>query len=154
MAQTIGRYNNGTGIGLTASAAKTIIQLLAPTNQMVRFLELTLSFGKATGNYADGDTFKVRVMVQTTAGTMSAATEVHNDSGRNLTLQTAVTHTATVEPTNTNELWVLFGSLYRQNNFAKVFMPFPITVVEGTRVGIEVTATQDSTCYPAIVWEE
>jgi hypothetical protein len=158
MAGVYGRYTNATGIALTGTTAKTIIQITAPANQLIILRELTLGFQRTTGTFADGDDFKIRILVQSTAGTMTGATEVHHDSGRNLTLQAAVTHTASAEPTAGNELWTLYGSLYRQSNVYRSFIvpggPSGIYVVENTRVGIEITADVDTTVYPSIVWEE
>jgi hypothetical protein len=148
MAGVIGRYSNSTGISLTGATLKTVVQITAPTNQMVVLRSIEIGFA---GTFADGDDWKLRVLTQSTAGTMSAATEVHNDSGRNLTLQAAVTHTASAEPTAGSELWCRYGSLYSQRNTLAVVN---IPVVEATRLGIEVTADVAATCYIAIVWEE
>lgn len=152
MPRTIGRYSNSTGISLTAATAKTVIQLTAPTNTPLDFLEFTCGF--ATSSPALGDDFKIRILRQTTAGTMTAATEVHADSGRNLTLQGAVTHTATAEPTAGDELWVLYGSLYLQASIRLPFNVGSIVITENTRLGIEVTTDINSTIYPCIEWAE
>lgn len=147
----IGRYSNSSGISLGIGTAKTVVQLTAPANQRVAFLELKLGFA---GTFAAGDDFKIRLLRQTTAGTMTAATEVKADSGRDLTLQTAVTHTATAEPTAGEELDVTYGSLYQQSNVRLTFDLRDIDITENTRLGVEVTTDVASTCYPTIVWAE
>jgi hypothetical protein len=151
MAGVIGLYSNATGIALTAATAKTVIQITAPTNQLLFLQEVMIGFA---GTFADGDDIKVRFMRQTTAGTMTAATEVHADSGRNLTLQGAVTHTSTAEPTNSDELKVHYHSAFHQRTMRLVFGPREFPIVEATRVGIEITSDAAATCYPAIRWEE
>jgi hypothetical protein len=151
MASTIGRYSNPSGIALTAATAKTVIQVTAPANQRVDFLELTIGFA---GTFADGDDIKIRLLRQTTAGTMTAATEVHADSGRNLTLQSAVSHTATAEPTAGDDLFVHYFSGFHQRIARLRFPTGDIVITENTRLGVEVTSDAAATCYPSIVWAE
>ena len=84
-------------VALSAATAKTIVQIVAPSNHRLKVL--------AWGTYFDGtsstaEPVQVVLMRQTTAGTMSSLTPVKNDDSIAETLQTTAQHTATVEPTS------------------------------------------------------
>ncbi|MHA1951220.1 MAG: hypothetical protein ACW987_15305 [Candidatus Thorarchaeota archaeon] len=85
----------GTEIALSAATAKTILQILAPTNQRLWIAEWSVSFDAS----ALADAVEVELVFQTTAGTMSAATERKDDPSLSETLQVVGQFNATSEPT-------------------------------------------------------
>jgi hypothetical protein len=89
---------NGISTGI---ALKTLLQLLAATNQRVRLLEIAVAFH---GIVNTNEPIQTDVMRQSTAGTMSALTPVTLDDDLAETVQTTAQHTATAEPTAGNIL--------------------------------------------------
>ena len=84
-------------IALVASVAKTVLQIVAPTNQRVAVKGWSVSFD---GIVAGRVPVTVQVMRQTTAGTMSTTTQcVKEDPNGSETIQTLMRYNATVEPT-------------------------------------------------------
>jgi len=82
-------------IALTAATAKTVLQLKAPTNHRVKILGWGVFFD---GISATAEPVVVRVLRQTTTGTMSALTPGQVIPVAETILTTAA-HTATAEPT-------------------------------------------------------
>lgn len=76
-------------------ALKTLLQLAAPTNQRLRLWEVGLSFKGVTA--ADAPIL-VELLLQTTAGTMSANNPAAEDSSLPEAIQTTGQRDATVEP--------------------------------------------------------
>ncbi len=134
----------------TGTSAKTILQLVAASNHRVLIGELSLSF-KGTSNTASP--IKVRVLRQTTAGTMSALTPVKMNSGDDETLQTTAQHTATAEPTASDVL--LAEEVHPQTGYTWQ-APFgrELAIAGGGRLGIEVTAGADVNCIARAIFEE
>jgi hypothetical protein len=83
-------------LALTAATAKTILQVLAPTNQRLALKSVSVSFD---GTAADAEPVLVDLLRQTSAGTMTAATEVKEDGLGSEAIQGVGTKNATVEPT-------------------------------------------------------
>lgn len=83
-------------IALSAAAAKTILQLKAASNHRVKVLAYGVYFD---GISSSAEPVVVRILRQTTAGTMTSLTLVKNDESTDETLQTTGQHTATAEPT-------------------------------------------------------
>lgn len=82
----------------TGTSIKTMIQLLAPTNQCVKVGELSMSFNGTSNTNAP---IYVETVKQTSAGTIANTTTlVKEDAGRGETIQTVGKDTATVEPTD------------------------------------------------------
>lgn len=82
----------------TGTAIKTMIQLLAATNQCVRVGELSMSFNGTSNTNAP---IYVESVKQTSAGTLTNTTTlVKEDAGRGETIQTTGKDTATIEPTD------------------------------------------------------
>lgn len=149
MAGIIGRVNSGE-VALAASTAKTVLQLVAAANHRVKVLGLSI-MGKGTGT---NDTpVKFRVLRQTTAGTMTAATPVKNNDSDDETLQTTAQHTATAEPTAGDVL--MFGEVHPQSGYA-VWYPYgqELVIKGGSRLGIELTAAAIQTFVAELVFEE
>jgi len=94
------RFATGTegAIALSASATKTVMQIVAPTNQRVVLRGFSVSFN---GISAVQEPCEVRLVKQTDAGTTSAATPVKEGGGAE-TIQSTSRKTATVEPTTTD----------------------------------------------------
>jgi hypothetical protein len=88
-------------ITLSAATAKTILQIVAPTNQRLRLKSFTLS---AFGVTSSDVPIAVELVKQTTAGTMSAATPVREGDPGSEVIQTTAQKAATVEPTTTDVL--------------------------------------------------
>ncbi len=82
----------------TGTAVKTMIQLLAATNQCVKVGELSMSFNGTSNTNAP---IYVETVKQTSAGTLTNTTTlVKEDAGRGETIQTTGKDTATAEPTD------------------------------------------------------
>lgn len=123
-------------IALSAATAKTVLQIKAPTNQRVGLLAWGVYFD---GVSATGEPVQVRLLRQTTAGTMSALTPVKNDDSNGDSLQTTAQHTATVEPTAGDVLKAI--EVHPQSGYEEA-CPFAqeYIVGAGDRIGIECTA--------------
>lgn len=114
------------------STYKTVMMLLAPTNQRLKLL----GFGVyGDGTSASQDPIDVQVARFSTAGTASAATEVKCDDGAAETPQAVGTITFTAEPTVGDILAVL--RVHPQSGHAE-YIPFGQEyVVKGAgRIGL------------------
>lgn len=123
----------------TGTSAKTLMQIVAATNQRVIVHEWGISF-QGVSNTADP--IQVDLILQTDAGTSSALTPVKANQGDNETLQTTARHTATVEPAGTT----IFQSYFVHPQTGRDWMApvrAPRPVQGGTRLGIRVTAAAD-----------
>lgn len=122
-------------ITLTSATAKTLLQLIAAANQRAMLKEVEVSFNGVTP--ADPP-IQVDLIVQTTAGTMTALTGVKVNSGDAETIQTTAAHTATAEPTNTSLR--KSGYVHEQEGDRRVFrFDGAIPIGGGTRLGVFVT---------------
>lgn len=140
-----------TEIALAAATAKTVLQIVAPTNQRVLVKRLGLFFD---GVSVTGEPVQVRVLRQTTAGTMSALTPVKvRPGGAAETIQSTAQHTATVEPTAGDVLDVF--EIHPQSGFDG-WLPLTgeIDMAGGTRLGIECTAPAVVNARAKIWFEE
>lgn len=126
-------------VALAAATAKTIVQLVAPTNHRVKLLRWGVSFD---GTNATAEPVTVRLLRQTTAGTMTSLTPVQVRPVAE-TIQATAQHTATVEPTAGDVLDI--QDVHPQTGYDYTFTPGQeIVLAGGGRIGIECTA-------PAIV---
>jgi hypothetical protein len=120
---------------LAAATAKTVGQLRAPTNQRVRVYGFGLHFDAA----AAGQPVTIRLLRQTTNGTMTTATLQKTDEGISTTIQSTAGTNATVEPTAGPVLGTFTcypqGGLPVQFNFDD-----EVIIGSGNRLGLEVTA--------------
>lgn len=121
----------------TGTSVKTLIQLLAPTNQRLKVKEISISFN-GTSNTATP--ILVEVVRQTGAGTMSALTLRKADPDDTETIQTTAQQNATVEPTDSGDV-PMAEYVHPQTGFLWQ-APFggEIIVPGGGRLGIRVTA--------------
>lgn len=137
-------------VAITGGATITALQIIAAANHRTLLKGFSIMF---KGTTATDTPVKVRILRQTTAGTMSAATPVKNDAGDDETLQTTATHTATVEPTAGDVLQML--EVHPQAGFI-LFYPAgsEIIIKGGTRLGFEVTPAQNQTVSITAIVEE
>lgn len=123
-------------IALTAATAKTCLQLVAATNHRVKLLGWKCAFD---GTSTTAEPVQIRLLRQTTAGTMSALTPTKRDDSITDTLLTTAQHTATVEPTASDVLSAF--EVHPQQGFAEWFpMGAEMIIGGGDRLGWEFTA--------------
>lgn len=126
-------------VALAAATAKTVIQLVAPANHRVKILGWGVFFD---GVNTAGEPVQVRVLRQTTAGTMSALTPVQIVPVSE-TIQSTAQHTATAEPTPGDVLDPI--ECHPQQGYEVKYPMGQELIIPGSgRLGIECTA-------PAIV---
>lgn len=137
-------------VTLVAATARTVVQIIAPTNQRVLLKQLEIY-----GNSTSGSATPVygRLLVQTSAGTMSSLTPSKHNAADDETIQSTASHTATVEPSASTVKRTFF--FHPQ---AGLIMPFPpgqeIPIIGGTRLGLELTSVEGATVTPTILCEE
>lgn len=135
----------------TGTAAKTLVQIVAASNHRTLVDEIHISFEGATSTNAP---IQVRILKQTTAGTMSALTIVKKCAGDDETLQTTAQHTATAEPTAGDVYFSQF--VHPQGGRFSLVLPREkaFQIVGGQRLGVEVTAANDVDSLVTIEGEE
>lgn len=136
-------------VALTAATAKTVIQLVAPTNQRLKLKRWGVFFDGITSGDAP---VQVRLLRQTTAGTMSSLTPVKQVAGSE-TVQATAQHTATAEPTAGDVLDA--AEVHPQSGY-EVIIPFdmPIEIPGGGRIGVECTAPNAVNVRAKLVFDE
>jgi len=134
----------------TGTSAKTVIQVIAAANHALTVDEWSISFA-GTSNTATP--IKVRVLRQSSAGTMSSLTPVKDPDDSDETLQVTAQHTATGEPSSGD---VLFQEYVHPQTGYTWQAPFgrAIKIGGGDRLGIEVTAGADVNASVRINGEE
>lgn len=132
---------------LTATTAKTIVQLVTGATRRAKILTLELAFSSVTSTEAP---VLAELVLQTTAGTMSAATPVAADQADPAAICTAQI-TATVEPTTTTILWA--ERLTPVGGTAVWVFPKDeqITMLVSTRVGLRLTAPANQSSIRAVL---
>jgi hypothetical protein len=141
---------NTAEIALAAATAKTVLQLVAAANHRVKVLGFGVYFD---GVSTTAEPVQVRMLRQTTAGTMTALTPVKRDDSITDTLLTTAQHTATVEPTASDVLEV--AEVHPQT-FLEKWYPLgaePI-IGGGDRLGIECTAPATVNVRAQLIFEE
>lgn len=137
-------------VALAAATAKTVLQLVAPANHRVKVIRWGVFFD---GTSATAEPVQVRVLRQTTAGTMSSLTPVKLDDSIAETLQTTAQHTATAEPTAGDVLDI--AEIHPQQGYDAILPPgMEIIIGGGDRLGIEVTAAAIVNCRAKFWFEE
>jgi len=136
-------------VALAAATAKTVIQLVAPANHRVRVLGWGIFFD---GVNTAGEPVQVRVMRQTTAGTMSALTPVQVQPVSE-TIQSTAQHTATAEPT-AGDVIDMIECHPQQGYEVKFPMGQEIIIAGSGRLGIECTAPAIVNCRAKFFFEE
>lgn len=137
-------------VALAAATAKTVLQIVAPTNQRLKV--------KRWGIYFDGTSstnapVQVSLVKQSTAGSGGTAQTPIMISAGSETLQATGQYGCTSEPTTTAVQDVF--EIHPQTGWQE-FIPldqdFP--VLGGTRLGIVVTADNIVNCKAKIIYEE
>jgi len=136
-------------IALAAATAKTLIQLVAASNRMVKVTGWAVFFD---GTSATAEPVQIEVMRQTSAGTMSSLTPVKTGAYSD-TLQTSAQHSASSEPSASDV--VAIAECHPQAGYEKVLPPDQyIWMAGGTRLGIKVTAPAIVNARAVIYFEE
>jgi hypothetical protein len=137
-------------VALSAATAKTVIQLVAATNHRVKVLRWGVFFD---GVSVSAEPVQVRLLRQTTAGTMSSLTPVKLDDSLAETLQTTSQHTATAEPTAGDVVDVV--EVHPQSGYEIIYpLGQEVIIGGGDRLGIECTAPAGVNVRAKIVFEE
>jgi len=138
-------------ITLTAATAKTVIQMVAAANHRVKILGWGVFFD---GTSTTAEPVQVRLLRQTTAGTMTALTLTKRDDSIADTLLTTAQHTATgTEPTAGDLLESI--EVHPQQGY-QVLYPLggEVIIGGGDRLGIECTAPAGVNVRATVIFEE
>jgi len=137
-------------IALTAATAKTVLQVIAPTNHRVKILSYGVSFD---GTSSSAEPVQVRLIRQTTAGTMTSLTPTKRDNSLSETLLVTAQHTATAEPTAGDLLDAM--EVHPQGGYEFICPQGQEFIIGGGgRVGIECTAPANVNVRAKLVWDE
>lgn len=137
-------------IALSAATAKTVLQVVAVANHRVVVKRVGVYFD---GTSTTAEPVQVRLLRQTTAGTMSALTLVKLDNGIGDTLLTTAQHTATVEPTASDVLDV--AEVHPQQSYEWIYPLYEEPIIDGGgRIGIECTAPAAVNVRAKVIFEE
>lgn len=123
-----------------AGTARTILQLVAPTNQRGDLRSISLGFD---GVSPTAEAFTVELLRQTTAGTMISATPVKDNAGAE-TVQFTAQKNATAEPT-AGDVLRRWEHHPQSGSFERVFDKREIEIPGGTRLGLRVTCPTGGT---------
>lgn len=136
-------------VALTAATAKTVLQIVAPANQRLKVKRWGVFFD---GVNAAAEPAQVRLLRQTTAGTMSALTPTKQDTHAE-TVQSTAQHTATSEPTAGDVVDMV--ECHTQTGYEVILTQETyIKVGGGGRLGIEITAPAGVNVRAKMVYEE
>ena len=132
----------------TGTSAKTLLQLKAASNHIVKILSWSISFDGVSPTAAP---IVVKVARQSTAGTMSANTPKKLNDGQPETLQTTARDTASVEPTTGDVLDTL--NVHPQTGYKT---PYGYEVLMGgsDRIGWITTAPASVNAIVTVHFEE
>jgi hypothetical protein len=149
MARLLGTAVTGE-VSVSAATAKTVLQLVAPTNQRVAILGIGIYF---KGTTVTNEPVTIKLERQTTAGTMSSLTPRKVDDDIATNLQTTAQHTATAEPTSGNLLdqWYIHPQAGVEHDLP---LGQEFIIGGGDRVGIVITADNAVTVMAKIRFEE
>jgi len=138
-------------VALTAATARTVLQVTAPTNIPLKLKAWGVSFdGVSSAN----EPVVVRLLRQTSAGTMTSLTLVKADPDRTGTLQATATHSATsTEPTAGDVLDRM--NIHPQGGYVYVYAADDCDMIPAnTRLAIECTAPQAVNVIAKMRFEE
>jgi hypothetical protein len=136
-------------VALTAATAKTVLQLVAPSNHCVAVKGFSISFD---GTSSSAEPVQVDILRQSTAGTSSAGTPVE-ETLTGVTLQTTSRITVTVEPTAGNVLRRY--DVHPQTGILEKFtLEDEILLGSAGRLGIRCTAPANVNCLAHFSFEE
>jgi hypothetical protein len=135
-------------VALVAATAKTVMQIVSAANHAVKVTRWGVFFD---GTSATAEPVQVRLLKQTTAGTMSALTPVRV-SGPAVTVQTSAQHTASAEPTPSDVLDI--AEVHPQTGYEVNLLGQEIVLGSAERLGIECTAPAGVNCRAKMWFEE
>ena len=126
-----------TEVALVATTAKTVIQAVAAANHRIKILRWGVFFD---GTSVTAEPVQVRLLRQTTAGTMTSLSPVLvAPAGAAETIQTTAQHSASAEPTAGDVLDVI--EVHPQQGYEVIYpMGQEISVPGAGRIGIECTS--------------
>lgn len=131
-------FQVNTGEVATGTSAKTLAQVVAASNHRLLLKNIRVHF---KGTSAGDVPIQVRVLRQTTGGSMTSLTPTKLDSTIDETLQVTAQHTATSEPSAGDELIRAYAHPQGgEFHWAALRDRDMIPVPGGGRVGVEVTA--------------
>jgi hypothetical protein len=142
---------SATGIALAAATAKTCLQLVTPSTARAFIDSIEISTDGVT---SDAVPILVELVLQTSAGTMSALTPVKLDASAPASVVTAQ-YNATVEPTTTSVIWrqrispagaTWYRPFYDAAGATRPRMPV------STRLGLRITAPAIVNVTPLIAY--
>lgn len=143
---------NEANVAMVAATAKTILQILAPTNQRVKILNFGMAFDGASVTAVP---VLVEIVRQSTAGTGGTAytPKKLDDSLTETILSTALTNIVTTEPTTGD---ILFTFLVHPQQCYREIAAFGYELKCGgaDRVGVRVTAPAAVNCRAIMQCEE
>lgn len=150
MAGVLGQAVAAADIALTAATAKTVLQLVAASNHRTKVLGWGIAFD---GVSTTAEPVTVELKKQTTAGTMTALTPTKRNPADDETLQTTAQHTATAEPTSTDQY---DSTLVHPQQGVICWFPMgqELIIPGGARLGMVVMAPANVNCRPYFVFEE
>jgi hypothetical protein len=135
---------------LTPATAKTVIQLVAPTNQRLRLHRWSLNFD---GQNPTDQPVQYRLLRQASAGTMTSATPAKLDTDLSETVQATAATNATAEPTLSAVIDI--GTIHPQINGEKIYTwPMDVIVPGGGRLGLEAQAPAAVNVRATMIFEE
>jgi hypothetical protein len=134
----------------TGTSAKTLLQIVAPSNHRVKVVAWGIYFD---GTSSTAEPILVRLLRQTTAGTMTSLTPTKLDDSLSETLQVTAQHTATAEPTAGDVLKRV--EVHPQSGYEE-HCPYgqEYIVGGGDRIGIETTAPATANAVAWVKFEE
>lgn len=147
----LGGFISTAEIALSAATAKTVIQLTAPSNRRVKIAGWGVFFD---GISPSAEPVQVSLVIQTTAGTMTSLTPIKLTRGADETIQSTAQHTATAEPTATDEIDM--AEVHPQGAYEIYYPQGPTErwIGGGERVGIKCTAPAAVNVRAKITFEE
>lgn len=131
-------------VALVAGVAKTVVQIVAPTNQRLDVRGFLTTF---KGISPTETPILIELMRQADAGTSSAGAPKRDAPGSE-TLQSTSRKAFTVEPGAGDVLREFF--IHPQGGHERVFDVGEIQVEGGGRLGLRITSPQTATCRASI----
>lgn len=136
-------------VALSAGVEKTVLQIVAPANQRLKVLRWGVYFD---GTVVTAEPAQIRLLRQTTGGTMSSLTPVKLGT-QSESIQASAYHTATAEPTAGDVLDMC--EAHTQGGYEVIFpIGQDIKVPGGGRIGIAITSPADVNVRAKIIVEE
>ncbi len=144
-------HANTPDVALEAGVAKTVVQVIAGSNQRTLLKGIEVSF---KGVSATDMPVLLQWVEQTTAGTMTSLTLDKHDPGYAETPRTTAQHTATAEPTTTAlKRWS--KRIHPQNSQLILFPPgFELIIPGGEKRGLLCTANENQNICVHLILEE